>query len=72
MHADLSDPNAVAALLESLTQAGAYDQITTLAERLADEGRDGMYLRLDDLASRFRFGREPDGRSSEPWGWDDL
>ena len=31
-----------------------------------------LFRSQEDRLSRFRFGREADGRPAEPWDWDDL
>ena len=55
-HGPLNDPGCVARLLD-IQEAGADGHITILAGR---------------LPSTNGFGREVDGRSAAPWGWDDL
>jgi uncharacterized protein YidB (DUF937 family) len=69
-HVTLDDPRAVASLLGSLREAGADQQVTVLAARLPAAGMFGFVPEY--TGSRFRFGREPDGRSAESWGWDNL
>ncbi|MFG2019971.1 hypothetical protein [Actinomadura geliboluensis] len=56
-HVPLDNPAAVARLLRVLRHVGAGEQIVTLSDRIAPVGV---------------FGREPDGRPAEPWGWEDL
>ena len=56
-------------LLQALSQAGAGDQADTLADRMANVG---MFRISAGSHQRFRFGREPDGRPSTQWAWDDL
>jgi transcriptional regulator with XRE-family HTH domain len=41
-------------------------------EALPAEGRFREFQALNGNATRYRFGREPDGTPAEPWGWDDL
>ncbi|MEV6824777.1 hypothetical protein [Amycolatopsis sp. NPDC051102] len=41
-------------------------------DRLPAAGHFDRFLEADDHATRFRFGREPDGTPAEPWTWDDL
>lgn len=43
-----------------------------LVERLPAAGLFGMYRYRRDDPEAFRYGREPDGRPSPPWGWGDL
>ena len=69
-HVALGNPYAVARLLDSLREAGAQEQATALAERLPAEGRFDLFQSV--TGTRSRFGREPDGRPAEPWGWADL
>ncbi len=59
-------------LLESLQEAGAREQATALADRLPGAGKFYLFRLQEDHRSRFRFGREADGRPAEPWDWDDL
>ena len=66
----LDDPDAVASLLDSLRAAGAQEQVTALADRLPAEGRFDLFQSV--AGRRSRFGREPDGRPTKPWGWADL
>jgi hypothetical protein len=69
-HVTLDDPDAVASLLDSLRAAGADQQVTALAARLPAAGMFGLVQEY--TGSRFRFGREPDGRPADSWGWDNL
>ncbi|WP_157963705.1 hypothetical protein [Actinocorallia populi] len=76
-HAALRSPYAVADLLKQLQMAkaesqGASDQMTALVARLPSAGRFDQFLKVDDHMARYRFGREPDGRPADQWGWDDL
>jgi hypothetical protein len=41
-------------------------------DQLPAAGKFEQFLELTDHATRFRFGREPDGTPAEPWTWDDL
>ncbi|MEQ0560095.1 hypothetical protein ABJI51_13490 [Amycolatopsis sp. NEAU-NG30] len=41
-------------------------------DQLPAAGKFEQFLELADHATRFRFGREPDGTPAEPWTWDDL
>ena len=71
-HATLDSPGAVAELLASLRAAGAHEQATTLASRLPAAGMFRLFLEQQGSADQFRFGREADGTSAAPWGWEDL
>lgn len=57
-------------LPKAMRETGQGAQADLFEKRILDEGklqdhdRDGM--------TRYRFGREPDGTSAEPWGWEDL
>ncbi|MFC4906904.1 hypothetical protein [Actinomadura gamaensis] len=68
----LQDPSAVAILLERLRKVGADEQVTALADRLPAVGMLGPFLKVGDHKSRYRFGRKPDGRPADPWGWGEL
>ena len=69
-HVSLDNPRAVAGLLGRLREAGTQEQITALADRLPAAGMFSLFEAYN--GTRFRFGREPDGRPAEPWDWDDL
>ena len=73
-HVSLHDPypDHVAILLDRLAAAGAQEQAIALADRLSAVGMFELFLQQQDRQDQFRFGREADGRPSEPWGWDDL
>lgn len=61
---------AVAELLRALRMAGADDAVTTLAARAANAGMFDLFLQVcADEASRYLYGREPDGTPSQPWEW---
>ena len=62
----------MAALLDSLRQAGAHDQAAALIGRLPAIGMFRLFLEQQGLADQFRFGREADGTPATPWGWEDL
>ena len=62
----------MAHLLDALREAGAPEQAAALAGRLPGAGMFELFLKQQDRPDRFRFGREADGTSSGPWGWDDL
>ena len=62
----------VAALLDSLREAGADEQAAALAGRLPAAGMFGFFLKQQGSADQFRFGREADGTPAAPWGWEDL
>jgi hypothetical protein len=65
-------PPPLKSLLEGLQEAGAREHAAALAERLPGAGMFYLFLDQEDHRSRFRFGRETDGRPAEPWDWDDL
>jgi hypothetical protein len=65
-------PPPLESLLESLQEVGAREQVAALTERLPGVGKFQLFRDQEDHYSRFRFGREPDGRPAEPWDWDDL
>jgi hypothetical protein len=65
-------PPPLESLLEALQEAGAREQAAALADRLPGAGKFWLFRDQEDHRSRFRFGREPDGRPAEPWDWDDL
>jgi len=67
-----SMPNSVAALLNRLWLVGAPEQAAALAGRLPAAGMFGLFLQQNGPADQFRFGREADGTSVAPWGWEDL
>jgi hypothetical protein len=64
------DAEDVTAVLESMRKAGATQQATTLARRLSPAGF--FALLPEHRESRFRFGRNPDGKPTKSWNWDDL
>ena len=65
-------PIPALSLLESLQEAGAHEQAAALVDRLPGAGMFRLFCLQEDHRSRFRFGRETDGRPAEPWDWDDL
>ena len=62
----------MARLLDSLRGAGAREQAAALTDRLPTAGLFGLFLERKGLADQFRFGRQADGTSAAPWGWEDL
>ena len=60
------------ALLDSLRRAGAHKQAGALTSRLSAVGMFGLFLEQKGPVDQFRFGREADGTSAAPWGWEDL
>jgi hypothetical protein len=69
-HARLDNPRGVALLLEALRKAGDPDAACALAVRAANGGMFNLFLETyPDEASRYRFGRDPDGAPSQPWKW---
>ncbi|MBT2212566.1 hypothetical protein [Actinomadura sp. NEAU-AAG7] len=71
-HVTLTTPVAVADLLDRLLEVGADEQAAALAARLPTAGMFAQFQRVADHHVRYRFGRDPDGRPAEEWGWDDL
>ena len=59
-------------LVLELRQLGAHQQAAVLADRLQRIGLFRVFLRVQDSADQFRYGREADGTSAKPWGWEDL
>ena len=57
-------------LLDELLEAGAHQESSALLARLPAAGQFSLFRQRS--GSQFRFGREPDGRPADPWGWDDL
>ena len=71
-HASLGDPVSADALVGALREAGAQEQLTALADRLPSAGTFELFCKVTGRFDKFRFGREPDGRPAECWGWGDL
>jgi len=73
-HADLSQLTDTVAtvLINALRDAGADDAVVALVGRADDGGLFQSIRAADSRIQRLRFGREPDRRPSERWGWDDL
>jgi hypothetical protein len=71
-HVSLDDRNDVVHLLETLRKTSADEQVKTLIDRLPAEGQFALFHEQTGQATRYRFGREPDGRPALSWGWDDL
>jgi hypothetical protein len=67
-HVSLDKPHLVATLMGTLRQVGADKQAESLAIRATDHG----IFSSAPVATRLAFGREPDCKSSTPWGWRDL
>ncbi|MGW5721580.1 hypothetical protein ACWEVP_35775 [Amycolatopsis sp. NPDC003865] len=59
-------------LVRALEEMGAIEQGAKLIDRFPAAGAFATFLRWDDHAGRFRYGREPDGRPSVSWSWADL
>jgi hypothetical protein len=55
-----------------LREAGAGDQVATLADRLPTAGMFSRLLEVGDHTVRYRFGRELDGSPVGRWEWEDL
>jgi hypothetical protein len=71
-HAVLGHWSDTTDLLDSLRQAGAHDQAAALTRRLPAAGMFWHFLRQNNPADQFRFGRQADGTPAAPWGWEDL
>jgi hypothetical protein len=71
-HAVLGHWSDTTDLLDSLRQAGAHDQAAALTCRLPAAGMFWHFLRQNNHADQFRFGRQADGTPTAPWGWEDL
>ncbi|MGV9540187.1 caspase, EACC1-associated type [Nocardia beijingensis] len=56
-------------LAETLWKQGATHE---LSRRLPAAGHFWKFLQLCEYPAQFRFGREPSGRGSDEWSWDDL
>jgi hypothetical protein len=59
-------------LVRALEGLGATEQRAKLIDRFPTVGAFATFLRWDDHADRFRYGREPDGHPSVPWSWTGL
>jgi hypothetical protein len=66
-----SAPLAVLVLI-ALKDISADGLAADLVDRLPAGGQFRTFLEQDDNAMRYRFGREPDGTPTAPWGWEDL
>jgi hypothetical protein len=70
---DLADRIGLAELLRELKSAKAAELAADVAVHAANAGLFDVFVEfLPAGRRRFRFGREPDGSPSAPWGWDDL
>lgn len=65
-------PRNVEMLVSALREIRAEEDAAELAGRLAAQGQFSSFLRLVKNEERYRFGREPDGSPTPPWGWDEL
>jgi hypothetical protein len=63
------DREAVAGLMHELLTADANDAVQTLGARAANAGMFHYVGVYPDRASRYPFGREPDGAPSPSWNW---
>ena len=71
--ASLDDPGGVAELLWALRKAGEAGPVSTLAARAANAGLwRWTFYDAPGKGRQYKFGREPDGAASAPWGWQDL
>ncbi|MEV6641104.1 hypothetical protein [Amycolatopsis sp. NPDC051371] len=59
-------------LVRALETVEAVEERAALMNLFPAVGAFSWFKQWDDHADRFRFGREPDGRPTSPWGWDDL
>lgn len=65
-HVILDSPVGIARLPRVLREAGADEAVTALAGRAANAGMFGLFLQsFPENASRYLFGREPDGTPSQ-------
>jgi hypothetical protein len=64
--------NGPGSLLNALRHVGAEADVSTLVNRLPGEECFDHFLAEGDNKVVYRFGREPDGTPTDPWGWDDL
>ena len=71
-HVHLDKPRAGSVLLDRLREADAQDQVTILVDRWPGEGLFYLFRAQGNHQALYRFGRNPDGRPAEPWGWEDL
>ena len=62
----------VKSLLHALRHVGAEAEAATLINRLPGEECFERFLADGDNKVVYRFGREPDGTPTHPWGWEDL
>jgi hypothetical protein len=69
----LHDSRGIIALIKALRNARQVEPLSVLIDRAANAGLWIDTLHFDsDKAQNFKFGREPDGTASPPWGWRDL
>jgi hypothetical protein len=61
-----------ALVLIALKDIGADELAADLIGRMPAGGQFRVFLEQDDNATRYRFGREPDGTPAAPWDWEDL
>jgi hypothetical protein len=72
-HVSLDNPDyAVPMLVDTLRETGAEEQAMKLVDRLPAEGHFGLFCRQSAHHVQYRYGREPDGSPTSPWGWGDL
>ncbi|WP_189554693.1 hypothetical protein [Streptomyces lavendofoliae] len=65
-------PRLLEVVLPALKAARAGEHIAVLTERLPGSGCFDSFIRFGDHGTRFRSGREPDGRPADPWSWQEL
>jgi hypothetical protein len=68
----LVDRDDVETLIDKMRQFGAPEHAAELIDHLPGLGHFALFTARHDSKARFRFGREPDGRPSEPWGWEGV
>jgi hypothetical protein len=66
-----NDMDGVQILLRTLRSAGEDGQAGLLTSRLSAAGLFRILGTVDPM-DRYVFGRTPDGRPADSWGWDDL
>jgi hypothetical protein len=68
----LDNPYGATRLLDALREAGAHQQATALTDRLPAEAMFDLFLEQSNHQTKYRFGREPDGKPAPYWSWGDL
>jgi uncharacterized protein YidB (DUF937 family) len=70
-YAPLDSPMSARRLLAALRKAGAGEQAEVLIDRLPGCGMFALFCE-QGRREMFWFGREPDGRPADTWGWETL